>query len=573
MGVKHARAYTDPMADFRNFLYVIWDHLKLPEPTPAQYDMAYYLQHSPKRIIIEAFRGVGKSYITAAYVCWRLYLNPEVKIMVVSAGKERADAFSIFVKALLRDVPMLQHLQPKPELGHRDSNVAFDVNGSSPSGSPSVKSVGINGQMTGSRADIIIADDIEIPSNSATHDLREKLQERVKEFSAVLTPNGKIVYLGTPQTELSLYNVLESRGYQVLIYPARYPSPTELAVYGSRIAPRIVEELEAGATIGSSTDPRRFTNEDLLERELEYGRSGFALQFMLDTSLSDANKFPLKINDLIISSVKRDEAPNIINWTNNPLHKLNDLHNVALANQHFYSPEIIQSTYGRYERSVLAIDPSGRGADETGYAVAKLHAGNIWVPDAGGLTGGYDDQTLTAIAEKAKYHKVNLILVESNFGDGMFLKLLAPYLQRIYPCTIEEVRHNQQKELRIIETLEPVMNQHRLIIDPKVILEDYKTALERYTADKAPQYMLFYQLARLSKAKGSLKHDDRLDTLAMAVRYFTDQLDVDQQNLETLKKQELFDLEIEKFIRETGGSSDNSLNFHSRMRDKLRSNR
>lgn len=559
----------EEMRDFRNFLYVMWDHLNLPDPTPAQYDMGEYLQNSPKRIIIEAFRGVGKSYITAAYVCWRLYLNPEVKIMVVSAGKERADAFSIFVKALLRDVPMLQHLQPRPEVGHRDSNVAFDVNGSSPSGSPSVKSVGITGQLTGSRADLIIADDIEIPSNSATHDLREKLQERVKEFSAVLTPNGKIVYLGTPQTELSLYNILENRGYQVMIYPARYPSPEQMPVYGSKIAPRIVEELEAGAEVGSPTDPLRFNDEDLLERELEYGRSGFALQFMLDTSLSDANKFPLKINDLIISSVKNDEAPNVINWTNNPLHKLSDLPNTALAAQYFYSPEIIQSQYGKYTKSVLAIDPSGRGADETGYAVAKLQSGNIWVPDAGGLSGGYDEDTLTEIALKAKQHKVNLILVESNFGDGMFLKLLMPYLQRIYPCTVEEVRHNQQKELRIIETLEPVLNQHRLVIDPKVIQADYDTAMERYTADVAPQYMLFYQMARLSKQRGSLKHDDRLDTLAMAVRYFTDQLDMDQQNMEKLRKQELFDKEIEKFIAETGGSRDNTLNFHSRMYNKL----
>jgi len=573
MGPKHARQYTDPMSDFRNFLYVIWEHLKLPDPTPAQYVIAEFLQNSPRRIIVEAFRGVGKSYITAAFVCWKLYLDPEIKIMVVSAGKDRADAFSIFVKALLRDVPMLQHLQPRPDLGHRDSNVAFDVNGSSPSGSPSVKSVGITSQLTGSRADLIVADDIEIPSNSATHDLREKLQERVKEFSAVLKPEGKIIYLGTPQTELSIYNILESRGYQTLIYPARYPSETQMTVYGSKIAPRIVEDLEAGATIGSSTDPRRFTNEDLLERELEYGRSGFALQFMLDTSLSDANKYPLKINDLIISSVGKEEVPNTIHWTNNPLHKLTDLPNVALAAQYYFSPEIIQSKYSKYDKSVLAVDPSGRGADETGYAVAKMQSGNIWIPDAGGLAGGYEDATMIAIAEKAKRHKVNLILIESNFGDGMFLKLLSPHLKRIYPCTVEEIRHSQQKELRIIETLEPVLNQHRLIIDPKVIREDYESAMSNYPPDIAPQYMLFYQLARISKQRGSLKHDDRLDTLAMAVRYFVDSLDVDQKNMESLRKQELFDRELEKFISELGGTQDNSLNFHNRMYDKLKSNR
>lgn len=561
------------MQDFRNFCYVIWEHLRLPEPTPAQYEIANFLQTSGKRIIIEAFRGIGKSYITAAYVCWQLYLDPEVKIMVVSAGKDRADTFSIFVKSLLRDVPMLKHLQPDPNKGHRDSNVAFDVNGSSPSGSPSVKSVGINGQMTGSRADIIIADDVEIPSNSATHDLRDKLQERVKEFAAILKPNGKIIYLGTPQTELSLYNVLEGRGYQTFIIPARFPTKEQLAAYGSRIAPFVVDQLELGATVGSSTDPRRFTDEDLTERELEYGRSGFALQFMLDTTLSDANKYPLKINDLIINAVNIDTAPHVINWSNNPLNRLSHLPNVALAAQYYYAPELIQSTYSSFDMSVMTIDPSGRGSDETGYAIVKMKSGNLFIPNAGGLSGGYEDSALIEICNMAKKNKVNLILVESNFGDGMFTKLLKPHLQRIYPCHVEEVRHSQQKELRIIETLEPVMNQHRLIIDPKVIDEDYRSAMDKYPPDKAPQYMLFYQLARISKDRGSLKHDDRLDALAMGVRYFTDMMDNDQKNNEDRRQQELFDKEIEKFMSDWNIGQPQQSNFQDRMYSKLRSNK
>jgi hypothetical protein len=306
-----------------------------------------------------------------------------------------------------------------------------------------------------------------------------------------------------------------------------------------------------------------------LERELEYGRSGFALQFMLDTSLSDANKFPLKINDLIISSVGRDTAPNIIRWTNNPLSKLKDLPNLALAGQDYYSSEAITSVYSPYEASVLSIDPSGRGADETGYAVGKMLAGNVFIPDAGGITGGYSDEALIAICNKAKEHKVNLILIESNFGDGMYSQLLRPHLARIYPCTVEEVRHNQQKELRIIETLEPVMNQHRLIVDPKVILRDYESAKELYSPDKAPQFMLFYQLSRISKQRGSLKHDDRLDAFAMVVRHFTDKLGNDQENQEKRRKEELFDDYVDQFVKEMGGSTNGGANWQSRMYSKL----
>lgn len=556
--------------DFRNFVYLIWKHLNLPDPTYPQYAIAHYLQHGPKRSIVSAFRGVGKSWLTVAYVAWCLYCDPQTKILVVSAGKDRADAFSIFVKALLRDVPLLQHLQPDPSRGQRDSNVSFDVSPSTPSGSPSVKSLGISSQLTGSRADLIVADDVEGVSNSMTHDLREKLSQLVKEFAAILSPGGKILYLGTPQCEQSLYNLLETRGYNMFVYPALYPSETEIANYGSRLAPAILDALADGAEVGTTTDPARFTDEDLLERKLEYGNSGFNLQFMLDTTMSDANKYPLKINDLIISSCASDKAPTYIRWSNSPLNKLASLHNVAMAGQYYFAPEGITSAYEPYTGAVLVIDPSGRGTDETGYCVAKMSSGNIYIPEAGGMLGGYSDETLIALCEVAKKHKVNTILIESNMGDGAVTQLLTPHMNRIYPCSIEEVRQNQQKELRIIETLEPVMNQHRLIIDPSVITRDYETALERYSADVSPQYMLFYQLARISKARGALKHDDRLDALAMAVKFFQERMGLDQKAAEEMRKQDLWDKEIETFIRETGGGSNHQpLRFHERLKENI----
>jgi len=326
--------------------------------------------------------------------------------------------------------------------------------------------------------------------------------------------------------------------------------------------------------VGDPTDPQRFTDEDLLERELEYGKSGFALQFMLDTTLSDANKYPLKISDLIVSSCPALTAPGSVHWSNSPLHRIMALPNVAMAGQYYFAPENITAAHVPYSKSVLVIDPSGRGKDETGYAVGKNTNGNIFCPDAGGMEGGYSDGTMIALCETAKKWKVNVILIESNFGDGMFASLLLPHLNRIYPCTIEEVRHNQQKEMRIIESLEPVMNQHRLIIDPSVIQRDYDTALERYTPDKAPQYMLMYQLARISKQRGALKHDDRLDALAMMVQYFSPDLKFDQKQAEQRKQEEAMQAYCEQFTREmNGGSSNHQLNFHTRMANKLHSNK
>ena len=137
-------------SDFRVFLTLVWRELDLPKPTRAQLCIAEYLQHGPKRLQISAFRGVGKSWITAAFVLWTLYLNPDKKIMVISASKERADNFSIFCQKLIIDISWLNHLAPISD-DQRWSRISFDVGPAKPHQAPSVKSVGITGQMTGRR--------------------------------------------------------------------------------------------------------------------------------------------------------------------------------------------------------------------------------------------------------------------------------------------------------------------------------------------------------------------------------------------------------------------------------------
>jgi hypothetical protein len=303
---------------FKVFVAHIWKHLRLPTPTRIQIDIADFLQFGPKRRVIEAFRGVGKSWITAAYVLWRLYCNPQLKILVVSASKDRADAFSIFCKALIEDVEVLKFLKPRGN--QRQSNLAFDVAPARPSQSPSVKSVGIFGQLTGSRADVIVADDVETPKTAYTQTMRDRLWEAVKEFDAVLTSNESeqsVIYLGTPQTEMSLYNELPNRGYTARIWPARFPTPDIVAYYGAKLAPKILEWSHQ-VTPGDPTDPGRFDDADLVQRELSYGRTGFALQFMLDTRMTDELKYPLKLRDLIVFNVGVEKAPLTLQYGSGP---------------------------------------------------------------------------------------------------------------------------------------------------------------------------------------------------------------------------------------------------------------
>lgn len=548
--MKMKKSNSSKLTDFRNFLYLVWKHLNLPEPTPVQYDIAEYLQHGPRREVIEAFRGVGKSYITSAFVVHQLLLNPEIKVLVVSASKNRADDFSTFTQRLINDMPVLHHLKPREE--QRASKISFDVGPAGPSHSPSVKSVGITGQLSGSRADIIVADDIEIPNNSATQMMREKLAEAVKEFDAVLKPDGRIIYLGTPQTEMSLYEELPNRGYEARIWPARYPSDAVRSRYSGRLAPLVGDLLDRdleGLT-GTPTDPKRFTDDDLLERELSYGRSGFSLQFMLDTSLSDADRYPLKLSDLIVMPMDNDKAPEKVMWGRNPANELKDLPNLGLAGDKYYGPQDTVGAYIDYTGSVMAIDPSGRGADETAYAVVKMLNGQLFITDAGGVKGGYSNETLQALAVIAKKNKINEVIVESNFGDGMFTELFKPVLHKVYDVTVNEVRHSKQKELRIIDTLEPVMNQHRLAIDPKVIERDWQS-VQNYSQEKAPKYTLAYQMTRITKDRGALAHDDRLDALSMAVSYWVEQMASDADKAIYDRKEELLMETLEKFSTNT----------------------
>ena len=508
--------------DFKLFLQALWQQLDLPSPTRAQYAIADYLQHGPKRLQIQAFRGVGKSWITGAFVLWTLFKDPEKKIMIISASKERADNMSIFLQKLIIETPWLNHLQPKSD-DARWSRISFDVQ-CSPHQAPSVKSVGITGQLTGSRADLMILDDIEVPGNSMTELMREKLLQLCTEAESILTPkkDSRICYLGTPQTSFTVYNKLAERSYKPFVWPARYPK--KVSQYEGLLAPQIVGDMDNGADPWGVTDLDRFNDEDLIEREASMGRSNFMLQFMLDTSLSDAEKFPLKMADLVVTSVNPSTAPEAVVWCSDPANLLKELPTVGLPGDYFYSPMQLQGEWNPYTETICSVDPSGRGTDETAAAFISQRNGFLYLHEMRAYRDGYSDKTLLDILRGCKKFGVTKLLIETNFGDGIVGELFRKHLQQTKQAIdIEEVRANVRKEDRIIDSLEPVLNQHRLVVNRSVIDWDYNS-----NKDAAPEerllYMLFYQMSRMCREKGAVKHDDRLDCLAQGVKYFTDAL-------------------------------------------------
>lgn len=548
-------SYGDPLKDdFKTFLFFIWTFLNLPDPTRSQYVMADWLQHGPEKLVIEAFRGIGKSWVTAAFVVWLLYRDPQLKIMVVSASKTRADDFSTFTLRLIHEIPILRHLIPKD--GQRSSKISFDVGPARADQSPSVKSVGITGQLTGSRADVIIADDIEVTNNSATQGMREKLKELTKEFSAILKPlpSSRIIYLGTPQTEQSIYNSLPERGYEIRIIPAKYPTKAQQVRYGDRLASYVVADLNANPDLAGKPVCSRFDELTLIDKLAEYGQAGFALQFMLDTSLADADRYPLKLKDMIFMDLDPERAPMALSWANDPALVVQDVPLVGFDGDKAFRPLMVaKDDWQPYTGSVMAIDPSGRGADETTYAIVNVLNGRLFLMDVGGFDGGYDDSTLEALAHKAKQWNVKEVIIEPNFGDGMFNKLISPVFQRIYPVKLSETpRALTQKERRIVDTLEPVVAGHRLVVNRSLLEADYESTKHR-PPEHQNRYRLFFQMTRITRDRGSLLKDDRIDALAWAVAYWQDALARDTEKAAEQMRQKLLDDELKVFMRHALG--------------------
>jgi len=101
------------------------------------------------------------------------------------------------------------------------------------------------------------------------------------------------------------------------------------------------------------------------------------------------------------------------------------------------------------------------------------------------------------------------------------------------------------------------MAGHRLVIDPEVIKKDFDT-IQNYAAETRMHKSLFYQMSRLTRERGALTHDDRLDALAIAVNYWVEQLAQDAEVKMRERREDLLNNELQKFqdayFKSRGGS-------------------
>jgi len=546
-------------AQFTPFLEDVMTELGF-STTEIQKDIGAFMEHGPQYLMVQAQRSQAKTTIAAAFAVWCLIHSPAHRILIISAGGTQANEISTLIVRIILTMTVLECMRPDKMAGDRTATDAFDIHHSLKGldKSPSVACVGIDSNLQGKRADLLIADDIESTKNSATPPQRAKLLHLTKDFTSICSA-GRILWLGTPQTMDSIYNSLPSRGVTIRIWTGRYPTPAQIENYGAHLAPYITRRLLAHPNLGAGggllgdqgqpLDPVLLGEAALQNKERDQGTAYFQLQHMLNTRLSDAMKYPLKPELLVSVRGAGVEFPMVI------IRGMENSHNLEYSvADHAFVMRAPQSTSRETKKlsSVVAyVDPAAGGVngDETAYSIGGFLNGNIVVLAVGGLAGGYEEHKLEELAKRIARYPVDVVKIEKNMGFGAFKAVFTPILRKHLVCGVEDDLVTGQKERRIIETLAPVMGRGSLIIDQSVVDED-RECCERYSPATRQGYSLFFQLAKMTAQRNALVHDDRVDSLEGLVRHFQEQLAQDQQKqLNAQREVELAKLRNDPFGR------------------------
>jgi hypothetical protein len=511
-------------------------HLLGFSASDIQEDIARYMHEGPQSLMVQAQRGQAKTTIAACYCVFDLVHRPAHRVLVISAGGTQASEISTLIVRLILTWEVLECMRPDKLAGDKVSVEAFDIHHSLKGleKSPSVKCFGIGANMQGSRADILLADDVESSKNSQTAVMRAQLLHLTLDFTS-LCMDGRIIWLGTPQSSESIYNTLPGRGVEVRVWPGRYPTNEQLPHYGVALAPLLVERIKRDPSLqsgggplgneGKPTDPTYLGEAVLQRKQNDQGASYFQLQHMLNTRLMDAMRFPLKTERL---QVLRLDQSRRVPLTVTPSFTPQGLRSVNVGHLAYRVsvPAAVSSETVVIPTLHMYVDPGagGMNADETGYAISGFSNANIFLFEVGGVPGGYEEEKLRALAAVA-----NVVTVEKNMGFGAFTEVWTPILRQALPSVgIEDDLVSGQKEARILATLEPIIGRGSLILNDDILDLDWQQAQQR--GSRAITYSFLHQVNKLTRDRNSLIHDDRLDAVEGTCRYWQSQLAIDQKD-------------------------------------------
>lgn len=532
------------------FLRAVWtaDDKDGPAPlSPLDLRIANFLAHGSDRKVLLAMRGQGKTTI-AQIVCvlFEAYRDPDRRFLIVSKSEKHAKRFVQNVKRLIHKIPFLRHLAPGPN--RTNNELEFDFGPSRGDTQPSIRAIGVGGMLEGNRAHHIIADDVETKRNTMTLESQTELRRLCAEFPNILyksdssyrpTDPFRITYLGTIKVQDTIYASLTDPevGFEGRGYPILYPTPAEEVLC---LAPELADDLASGrARPGQPTCPERFPLSEVVKlrannliiKDDEGEPIDFMMENMLVAKVTGEGQFPLHLRDFIVPTFKvdRDLAPISITWgtvRGNNDSTLAPIPVDALGDDRFYHQVFYDGTQqAPYTGTIARLDPAGTGKDKVGLAIAAHLAGIVWVKLVAGLEGGSSPENMAAVATSLRRHGATICRVEPNFGGDAVANLLQVHCNRLalkpgqdkefpfgWACSVELGEHaSGQKELRIISHLKPALDSHRVVLCPSVACD---TDLQR-------------QITRLTKARGCLRHDDKLEVLAAVTHDWLNELRLD----------------------------------------------
>jgi len=215
-----------------------------------------------RRALLQAFRGSGKSTLTGLFAAWALAREPELRILVLAANQPLAEAMVANTRRIVERHPLTRHLRSRrPEQWAADR---FTVARRTILREPSMLAAGVESNITGARAELVICDDVEVPNTADTALKRINLRARLAEIDFILVPGGFVLYLGTPHAEDTIYRVAGAdgraaflAGYEAMVLPVLDPAGE--SAWPERFPRRRIE------AIARRTGPRRFKSQMMLE--------------------------------------------------------------------------------------------------------------------------------------------------------------------------------------------------------------------------------------------------------------------------------------------------------------------
>lgn len=530
------RLRTDPLFFYMELMAELGKFRYVAPPCDIFTDAYLHAFGGPFKRGVLMPRGSGKTTQIVAPLCVHaLFLNPVHKIIDPSKSTGEARKTLQMVRKWISQVWFLKHLTPRS--GQRDGAEAFCVNGHDGDRQPSLSCIGIEGQLEANRAHLILPDDVETKQNTRTASARDTLRKMTTEFDWWVysgleaqehtAPTG-ICYFGTPKHEETLFLSLANRGYAIRSYPIVYPNPRQRII---GLAPMLADRLVDGtAQPGQPAIPARFDAVEVASR-MRVGRREFEMENVLAINSADTQQYPLKLRDFIVYPVNRELAPSNIAWgqiRSGLSTRLIDIDSLGFEDDAFYGPAFIDDrTWQPYQDRLMTIDPASgtkTTSDPIGYSIVFSLNGLYHIPTVGSLPGGASPENVSALARIARAQGVRRVSVERNFGGEFFAPILQQEINRLaqepetlllhpkgWSATVETHHNTGQKERRIIEVLDPLLQSHRLIIDPSV----------------AKNENLQRQLTRLTIERNCLDHDDEIDALADACRLLSTSLSLD----------------------------------------------